>query len=71
MSNTELRAYEPYGEREANAFAFAGSKVRNRWRSHPCARGIISRAIGASHGGPHIAISAAIGGAVGAALDAC
>ena len=36
-----------------------------------CARGIISWAIGASPGGSHVAITAAIGGAVGSALDAC
>ncbi len=74
-SNTELRAYEPYGEREANAFAFAGSKIRRWWRSHPCARGIISwaigGAIGGAVGGPHGAVAGAIGGAVGGALDAC
>ena len=36
-----------------------------------CARGIISWAIGGIAEGPHVAIAAAIGGAVGAALDAC
>ena len=35
------------------------------------ARGIISRAIGVSPEGPHIAISAAIGGAVGGTLETC
>ena len=36
-----------------------------------CARGIISWAIGGAPGGPHAAIAARIGGAVGAALYAC
>lgn len=36
-----------------------------------CARGIISWAIGGAAEGPHVAVAGAIGGAVGAALDAC
>ena len=74
-SNSELRAYEPYGEREANAFAFAGSKIRSWWRSHPCARGIICGAIGGAIGGaprgPHAAVSGAISMSVVGALEAC
>lgn len=71
----KLRAYEYYGEREANAFALTGEMIRSWWRSHDCARGIISSAIGAGIGalisGGAGLVGGVVGAAVGGALNAC
>lgn len=75
-SNNQLRAFEPFGEREVNAFSHMGSMIKDWWRSHDCARGIISSAMGSAigngiFGGPGGVVAGAIGGAIGGALGSC